>query len=430
MTTRNRTVVFAHDVESVRKRAVGELGRQGVSVLEASSLGEAIRSLNGRGADCVIVAELAAGMPETLRWMAAIHNANRAVRVVLAPSEDPAAAPDLSPRGSGEASQPMIGRSHAIRCVREYIEKVAGLSCSVLVTGETGTGKELVAQMIHDASLRCTKPLVALNCAAIPDALLESELFGVERGAYTGAFQSRDGRFVQADGGTLFLDEIGELSAAAQAKLLRTIETRRVERLGGSRTQTADVRIVAATNQKLWEMTDQGRFRKDLYFRLAVCQIDLPPLRERLEDLPLLCRHLLDGLRRAGQTQAEGFDDDLMDALRAYSWPGNIRELRNVLEAMTVEKRSGVLGREDLPRWLKWGDGDPRASARLDERRRLVAAMESAKWNKAAAARTLRVSRVTLYRKLAEHKIEGGARPGHRQAITSRQRVQSAIGTS
>ena len=300
--------------------------------------------------------------------------------------------------------------------MREYLQKVAAVSCNVLVTGETGTGKELVAEIIHHQSPRRNKALVALNCAAIPDTLLESELFGVERGAYTGAYQSRDGRLVQADGGTLFLDEFGELSAQAQAKLLRAVETRRIERLGGNRSVTVDVRIIAATNHVLADLVEQGRFRKDLYFRLAVSQIALPPLRDRVEDIPPLCDHLLESLRRSGHTQAEGCDPALLDALRAYPWPGNIRELRNVLEAITVEKPAGILTHEDLPVWFRGRTDAAKIGTRLDERRRLVAAMEGAGWNKSAAARTLQCSRVTLYRKLASHQIEGGARSSATEA--------------
>jgi DNA-binding NtrC family response regulator len=418
MATCTQTVVFAHDVATVRSRSARDLGAQGLHVLEASSPHEVIECLRTISADCVVIGELGAGIPETLRWLAEIHQANRAIRIVFMPATNGRTTIPEVPRNDPEcATHQLVGQSRAIRLLREYLEKVAAFSCSVLITGETGTGKELAAEIIHHLSPRCRKALVALNCAAIPDTLLESELFGVERGAYTGAYQSRDGRLVQADGGTLFLDELGELSAQAQAKLLRALETRRIERLGGSRSQTVDVRIIAATNQPLGELVEQGRFRKDLYFRLAVSQVGLPPLRDRVEDIPLLCAHLLASLRRSGHTRAEGCDTGLLNALRSYPWPGNIRELRNVLEAMTVEKPAGILAREDLPLWFRGRAEAPKAGASRDERRRLVAAMEGAGWNKSAAARTLQCSRVTLYRKLAQHQIEGGALVSAKRAV-------------
>jgi DNA-binding NtrC family response regulator len=410
MAALRRTVVVLHDVEAVRGRSVRYLSGHGLAVIEAGSPREAIACLNTVSADCVVIGKLAAGMPETLRWIAEIHKAKSDIRVVFAPAPDtPAGVPDLPGDDPEWDARQLVGQSRAIRKLREYLQKVAQSSCNVLVTGETGTGKELVAEIIHHTGPRRRKPMVALNCAAIPDALLESELFGVERGAYTGAYQSRNGRLIQAHGGTLFLDEVGELSLSAQAKLLRAIETRRVERLGANGSQAVDVRIVAASNRNLSDLANEGKFRSDLYFRLAVCQLRVPPLRERVEDTPLLCSHFLEILRRSDRVRVRGVQPSLLELLRVHSWPGNIRELRNLLEAMTVEKTEGDLGPEDLPPWFQTASPVADGSTELEERRKLIELMEQVGWNKTAAARTLQCSRVTVYRRLARHHIEGGA---------------------
>ena len=230
----------------------------------------------------------------------------------------------------------LIGRSPKFRTLLDEINIVAPVDSAVLVQGETGTGKEVVAQAIHEASPRCKNRFVALNCAAIPAALLESELFGHERGAFTGAVAQTIGRFQAADRGTLFLDEIGDLPLELQPKLLRALQEKQIERLGGGHTFQVDVRVIAATNQNLWGMVQEKKFRADLYYRLNVFPIRLPPLRERGDDIPLLIEHFVEKFARRQGKSIERIPDNVMAALTRYSWPGNIRELQNVIERAVI----------------------------------------------------------------------------------------------
>jgi formate hydrogenlyase transcriptional activator len=230
----------------------------------------------------------------------------------------------------------LIGRSPKFRALLDEINIVAPVDSAVLVQGETGTGKEVVAQAIHEAGPRRKNRFVALNCAAIPAALLESELFGHERGAFTGAVAQTMGRFQAADRGTLFLDEIGDLPLELQPKLLRALQEKQIERLGGGHTFQVDVRVVAATNQDLWGMVQEKRFRADLYYRLNVFPIRLPPLRERRDDIPLLIEHFVEKFARRQGKSIERIPDEVMEALTRYSWPGNIRELQNVIERSVI----------------------------------------------------------------------------------------------
>jgi formate hydrogenlyase transcriptional activator len=228
---------------------------------------------------------------------------------------------------------------------------VAGTDATVLITGETGTGKELVARAIHRHSPRVQGPLIKVNCAAIPETLLASELFGHERGAFTGAAERRRGRFEQADGGTLFLDEVGEMPLETQVMLLRVLQEREFERVGGSRTVRVNVRIVAATNRDLSEQVQAGRFRKDLYYRLNVFPIHVPPLRERSEDIPALVAHFADKHGKRFHRTISRIDAHSLNALGAYNWPGNVRELENLVERAVIVSRDGILRVErDLPR--------------------------------------------------------------------------------
>jgi DNA-binding NtrC family response regulator len=243
----------------------------------------------------------------------------------------------------------VVGESDAMRRVLEFVEKVADSDSTVLIQGESGTGKELVARMLHFNSSRRNCPLVPVNCGAIPENLLESELFGHEKGAFTGASHTRIGRFELAHGGTIFLDEVAEMPLPLQVKLLRVLQERSFERIGGTKPITVDVRIIAATNQDLEQAVREKRFRHDLYYRLNVIPISIPPLRERRSDIPLLVMHFIARFNRMKQTTVQGVDPDALRMLTAYRWPGNIRELENLIERLVVLKKSGTITAADLP---------------------------------------------------------------------------------
>jgi two-component system response regulator HydG/two-component system response regulator AtoC len=304
----------------------------------------------------------------------------------------------------------MIGESPAIRSIKASIGKVAPTDSNVLITGETGTGKELVAELIHRNSPRRQKPFVCINCAAIPDTLFESELFGHERGAFTGAHALREGALKQADGGTAFFDEIGDMSAYAQAKVLRAIERKEVQRLGGRACLPLSVRVIAATNQNLERAVAEGKFRKDLYFRLNVARIHLPPLRERREDIPPLVDHYVREFNRRFGRDCEGFTREAFQSMLRYEWPGNIRELKNILEAVIINLAAHRIAYLDLPERLREHLRDAEGLA-PSERDRLLSALLSTNWNKSKAAQQLHWSRMTLYRKMAKYEIAKAPRP-------------------
>jgi len=241
----------------------------------------------------------------------------------------------------------IIGDSSALRAVLRNVRKVAGVETTVLLTGETGTGKELIARAIHDSSVRRDRALIKMNCGAIPQGLVESELFGHERGAFTGALQRRIGRFEMADRGTLFMDEVGELPAETQVKLLRVLQEQEFERVGATRSQRVDVRLIAATNRDLEAEVDAGRFRRDLFYRLNVFPVRIPALRERVSDIPLLVKYFLAHLQRKLAKPLQAVTAQSMDRLQAYSWPGNIRELQNVLERSCVMATSPIVEIEE-----------------------------------------------------------------------------------
>lgn len=243
----------------------------------------------------------------------------------------------------------IIGRTDAVREVLERVNTIASVQSTVLITGESGTGKELVARAVHGLSPRRTRPFIAVNCGAIPESLLESELFGHEKGAFTGATSRRRGMFELADSGSLFLDEIGEMPASLQTRLLRVLESRRFMRVGGDVEIEVDVRVIAATNQELRASVRRGTFRKDLYYRLNVLHIDLPPLRERRSDIPILVRRFIDELSRAHDREFKGLSGEAMQILLDYEWPGNIRELRNLVESMVVLAPGSVIEAADIP---------------------------------------------------------------------------------
>src|ERR687895_1830327 len=311
----------------------------------------------------------------------------------------------------------LVGDSPALQQVRALIARVGPTEARVLVTGESGTGKELVAAAVHGASRRAERAFVTVNCAAIPRDLVESEMFGHERGSFTGATERRMGRFELAHGGTLFLDEVGDLSAEAQAKLLRTLETGELQRIGAETATRIDARVVAATNRQLDEAVHNGSFREDLFFRLNVFPIELPPLRERLEDLPALVAHLAERVR---PRNAARFTDDALAALSAYSWPGNIRELANLIERLSILSgpvidaaavrlvlRGGITPVSATPATLL---GRPLTEA-LDEFERdlIGAALAQAQGNMAEAARILQTDRANLYRRMRRLGVEKSA---------------------
>jgi two-component system response regulator HydG len=303
-------------------------------------------------------------------------------------------------------SRKLIGSSSAMTAVRAYVAKVAQSDAGVLITGATGTGKELVAETIHRASARRSAPFVSVNCAAIPDSLLESELFGYERGAFTGAEEPYPGKLRIADHGTVFLDEIGEMSPLGQAKILRVLESREIFPLGARRTSKIDVRFLAATNQDLESMVQRRAFRQDLYFRLNVGRIYLPALHERPEDIMELFLHFL---RRFNATHGANVQEptpDLSESMLSYEWPGNVRELRNFVEAIFIDPPQGPIRLQDLPESFRRIFAAHRNNE-FSEREAILSALARTRWNKKLAARQLRWSRMTLYRKLDKYKITG-----------------------
>lgn len=316
----------------------------------------------------------------------------------------------------------MVGSSAEIAAVRGLIERVAPTDARVLITGESGTGKELVASAVHRLSTRAAGPLVRVNCAAIPRDLVESELFGHERGAFTGATERRRGRLELAHEGTLFLDEIGDLGAESQAKLLRALEAGEIERVGGGETIPVDVRVVTATNKDLRAEVAVGRFRQDLFFRLLVIPIHLPPLRERREDIPALVEHFLGRNRSRSGLRPPRLSPGALDVLARHSWPGNVRELANILERLTILHAGADVGAQQIrallagtgpamaePLRARYDDADARTLAeRLDayERAVILGAIEAASGSVADAARRLRTDRANLYRRMRRLGIE------------------------
>ncbi|MFN3476031.1 MAG: sigma-54-dependent transcriptional regulator [Candidatus Methylomirabilales bacterium] len=303
----------------------------------------------------------------------------------------------------------IIGTSPAIQRILDLVQQIAPSSATVLIQGESGTGKEVIAKAIHQGSPRRERPFVKVNCAALPETLLESELFGYERGAFTGAVTSKPGRFELAHGGTLFLDEVGDLSLATQAKLLRVLQEGEFERLGGTKTLQVDVRIVAATNQDLAQAVKEKRFREDLYYRLNVITITLPPLRERREDIPLLAQHFLMLYARRNNKMIKGFSREAFDLLVDYPWPGNVRELENAIERAVVLSRDEVIDVDDLPEALVGEAPGERAitiplGTPLEEveRRLIEETLRHTKGDKTLAAKLLGIASRTIYRKLGD----------------------------
>ena len=313
----------------------------------------------------------------------------------------------------------IIGKSQSLGRTLSIVEKVADTESTVLITGESGTGKELVARALHYNSRRSERPLVTVNCGAIPEELLESELFGHVKGAFTNAVSHREGRFAVANGGTIFLDEIGDMSPNLQVKLLRVLQERTFEPVGSSKTQKVDVRVIAATHQDLLSLIKTGRFREDLFYRLNVLPVEVPALRERLDDLPLLVHHFLDQARQDRGSRVQGVSDEAMQRLMDYHWPGNVRELENLTERLTVLVGEGDIEVDDLPAQVRAEPASQGFSPRVPstgldfnavvnqfESELIEQALEHTHWNKNRAAGLLGLNRTTLIEKIKKRGIK------------------------
>jgi DNA-binding NtrC family response regulator len=332
----------------------------------------------------------------------------------------------------------IVGKSLPMQAVFDMIEKVAGTESTVLISGESGTGKELIAHAIHYASDRRDRPFVPINCAAIPEELLESELFGHEKGAFTHAIRTRIGRFELGNKGTIFLDEVGEMSPALQVKLLRVLQERQFERVGGVRTIQVDIRILAATNRPLEDMVREGRFREDLFYRLNVIPIRVPPLRERITDIPLLIRHFLEKIRHKKNTAVERIEDDAVQCLTAYDWPGNVRELENMIERLVILGTGPLITVDNLPEHIAKArrrmapngvvvpapslpDEGLSLSLAVEQLEKILIleALERTGGVKNRAAKLLRLNRTTLIEKMKRQKLMDASdtKPKTRQAV-------------
>jgi DNA-binding NtrC family response regulator len=340
------------------------------------------------------VEALRAGVSDLLPGDAVASEISEAVARLVGQTADASEGRDLM------IDRSLIGRSPAARSVRVAIRQAARSDSNVLITGETGTGKELVADLIHRISSRAHRPMICVNSAAIPDTLLESELFGYERGAFTGAYSSTAGKLEQANGGTVFFDEIGDMSPYAQAKILRAIESREIQRLGGHSIRL-NMRVLAATHRDLDRLSSDDRFRRDLYFRLNVARVHIPPLRERKSDIVPLIDHYIQEFNRRLRGNVRGLDAETLERLIDYDWPGNVRELRNVIESVFVARPAGPITFIDLPEWLR----SRLANVTSNEQERILTALSSTNWNKSKAAESLHWSRMTLYRKMAKYRI-------------------------
>ncbi len=327
----------------------------------------------------------------------------------------------LSPQLNGEYGfHDIIGQSRKMREVFDLVDKVADCDSTILLNGETGTGKGLVAKAIHQKSKRKDKPFISINCGAIPENLLESELFGHVRGAFTGATSSKQGKFELADGGTILLDEIGDMSSDLQVKVLKVLEEGEFEQVGGSKTIKVDVRIIAATHRDLCEEVQKGNFREDLYYRLYVIPLVLPSLQDRRSDIPYLVSYFVQQSNQKNDRQVSAFADEAMAMMMSYSWPGNVRELKNMVERMVVLKGDGQITVGDLPVELKSAHPcEPTATIEISdegiclnsavtefEKALILQSLEKTKWVKNKAAKLLHLNRTTLVEKIKRHQLQ------------------------
>jgi DNA-binding NtrC family response regulator len=428
-------ILLVEDRDSLRRLLARALADEGYEVVAAATGAEAIRRLGERPFDLVLT-DLKLPDHSGLEVLAASRQAQPRAPVVVLTGygtvgaaveamklgaydflEKPLELPDLARLvaraigGREEAvfqpagAPPIVGRHPRLRAALRLLERVAPTETTVLLTGESGTGKELFARALHALSPRRRGPAVAVNCAAIPETLLENELFGHEKGAFTGADRRQPGRFELAAGGTLLLDEIAEIPLAIQGKVLRVLEERTFERVGGGRTLHADLRLVAATNRDLRRMVEEGGFRADLFFRLDVFPIELPPLRERASDVPLLAHHLIGEIARRHQVPARRLSEEAAELLAAQPWPGNVRELANVLERAVILADGPDLRPADLLPLL--GAAAAPAAPAPSERDRLRQALIEADGDKRRAAGLLGIGYRALLRKVKEHDLEG-----------------------
>lgn len=416
--------------------------RQGFEVIESSGMGELIRSLQNGIPDLIIIGSSQNGAADGLEAAREVRRHDQKIPIILVTSRSseelaiealrigandylkmPVVWEDLAASikrslsclhlKSGATPEPtvadpcsedkMITRNPAMEGMVNFLKQVAIAESNVLITGETGTGKELAASLIHKYSARAKNPFVVINCAAIPDTLLESELFGYEKGAFTGAYARREGALRLADSGTVFFDEIGDMSSHAQAKVLRMMERKEVCRVGGINTIPVNVRFIAATNQDLEQLMKEDKFRPDLYFRLNVARIYLPPLRERKEDIVLLLDYFRKKLNRQFGKNVKGFTPEAVAALEDYDWPGNIRELKNRLEAAFISADT-MIGLKDFPEFFRRQLQENKGLSQ-DERALLLSVLFNTKWNKTKAAQQLQWSRMTIYRKMVKYGI-------------------------
>jgi len=445
------TILVADDEKNIREGLAEALSLEGYRVLAAADGAEALKTLEGGGVDLLItdlrmprlsggdllreggtrfaglpmivltghgtiedaVAAMRSGAFDFLTKPVNLDHLSLLVKRALDTSELARKNRELEAEVEAQRrSSSIIGTTQEMKRLFELVRRVAPTRASVLVTGESGVGKELIADAVHNLSPRREGPLVKVHCAALAESLLESELFGHEKGSFTGAQTRRKGRFELADGGTLFLDEIGEINQNVQIKILRVLQERKFERVGGEDTVEVDVRIVAATNRDLKKEVAEGRFREDLYYRLNVVNVHVPALRERRDDIPLLAMAFLREFAAENGKKVEGLDPKARQALYTHPWPGNVRELRNCIESAVVMSRGPLIGVEDLPPGVRGSSAErevkiPLGSSLEDAERILIRETLIAQGgNKSRSAEVLGIGRKTLYQKIVEYGLE------------------------
>lgn len=446
----SKTVLVADDEKAHRLMLRAHLEREGLDVVEASDGQDAIAKAGERFVDLVLM-DIRMPVIDGMEALAKIKKLNPAIAVIImtaygsidsavealkSGAEDYLTKPlDMDELifkvkkalryrqleeenvlqkerlGTRFAFSRIIGTSPSIRKLFETLSMVAPTEATILLLGESGTGKELVANAIHQNSPRRERPYVKVNCAALPETLLESELFGHEKGAFTGAIEKKKGRFERADGGTIFLDEIGEMSLPTQTKILRVLQEREFEAVGGTKSIKVDVRVIAATNKQLEQEVSKGRFREDLYYRINVVPITIPPLRERKEDIPLLAEHFLRIYGEKNKRAIRGFAPAVMQAFIHHTWPGNVRELENIVERMVIMSRGDAIALDDLPPALanlqqEEGKTPSPTSLRDVERETIVKTLHQTKGNRTKTAAILGITRKTLQNKIKEYGID------------------------